>query len=263
MPDLFAGVARLPGVDEAVAEARAAVDRLLTHRILRRRSAEVSAEIALRDARASAALEGADIALERLRAILTTGDEPPPLVTGAVRVSAELGSLTPIWTLAPRQALARLHLLAVPDEGSAVGRPRAGGSADDPLGLGPAPSPAEVGARLELLSGALVGASTAPAVVVAAVVHGELLVLRPFGVADGIVARAAARLVLAERGLDAKGVTAPDVGSLEQGGLAGYATAASAYAAGDVVGWVRHCAAAVALGAREGLAVCEAMARAD
>ena len=49
------------------------------------------------------------------------------------------------------------------------------------------------------------GSPAAPALVVAAVVHGELLTLRPFAAANGVVARAVARLLLTARGLDPTG----------------------------------------------------------
>ena len=152
-------------------------------------------------------------------------------------------------------------------DSDALGRPRAVGTAyDDPLGLGPAPEPVEVAARLDGLARVLTGGTSAPAVVVAAVVHGELMALRPFGSADGLVARAAARLVLVDRGLDPKAVSAPEVGHVEldhqQSGE--YADALRSYVSGGpdgVARWVVHCARAVALGAREGLAVCEAIRR--
>jgi len=267
VPDPLARVAGLPGVAEGVAQARAAVDLLLRHRLLRRRSAEVSAECGLRGARASAALEGVDVPLEDVRGELTAGGVVDPVVEAAVRLSSQVGGMTATWSHAPRQALARLHLLAV---GAAdvdgdpsrerVGRPRPDATAEDPLRLGPAPGPQEVAARLAGLSDALLAPTTAPAVVVAAVVHGELLALRAFGTRDGLVARAAARVVLVARGLDPKSVTAPEVGHLEAGG---YAEAARAYVAGDVARWVVHCCGAVALGAREGLAVAEALQRAE
>src|SRR4051812_8349814 len=79
MSDAFANVATLPDVPEAVARTREAVDRLLGHRILRRRSAEVSAESALRGARASAALEGVSAPLEEVRGGLSND----PVVQGA------------------------------------------------------------------------------------------------------------------------------------------------------------------------------------
>ena len=263
--DPLARVAELPGVPEAVAQARASVDRLLAHRLLRRRSAEVSAEGALRSARASAALEGVDVALDDLRAAMATDAPVPPLVAGALRVAAGLGGSTASWEHAPRQVLARLHLLALGRDAEAdrVGRPRADLVADDPLGLGPPPAPLEVSARLEGLTRSLVVPTRAPALVVAAVVHGELLALRAFGSADGIVARAAARLVLIGRGLDPKAVAAPEVGHLEEGG---YAEVARGYVGGGPAGlsaWVVHCCHATALGAREGLAVVEALQRGD
>ena len=185
---------------------------------------EVTAESALRGARASAELEGAGIELERLRGQLLAGgtvtlpskdERGARVVEGAVRLHADLGSVLASWRHSPRQGL---HVLAaselVPTEG--LGRPRAvGASYDDPLELGPAPDPLEVAARLDGLSRVLTAPTTAPAVVVAAVVHGELLALRPFGTLDGVVARAAARLVLVERGLDPKAVSAPEVGHSE------------------------------------------------
>jgi hypothetical protein len=284
--DPFAELLGLPGVGEAVTEARTAVDGLLGHRVLRRRSAEVTAESALRGARASAELEGAGMELERLRGQLMNGQRVTvaskdprlgQLAANAVRLHADLGSLLPAWQGAPKQALARLHVLAAADLGvpdDALGRPRTASArpVEDPLGLGPAPDPLEVGARLDGLMRLLGSPTTAPAVVVAAVVHGELLALRAFGSVDGLVARAAARLVLVGRGLDPKAVTAPEVGhaELEAAGLRtahshAYADAARGYVTGGrdgVAHWVVHCAQAVALGAREGLAVCEAMLRA-
>ena len=243
MPDPLARVAALPGVAEAADAARRAVDQLLASRILRNRSVEVTGEVALRDARASAALDGSVPPLEDLRATLEAGQPVSPELEGALRVAAGLGELGPVWGTAPRQALARIHLLAAGGEGvdpETLGRPRGG---------------IEVGMRLDLLVDALGQPTTAPAVVVAGVVHGELLALAPFGPASGVVARAAARLVLLERGVDPKGVTAPDVGHL----AGGYAEAAAAYVAGDVGAWIRHCCVALSAGAAEGLSACDAV----
>jgi len=267
----------LPGVADAVAAARAAVDGLLGHRVLRRRSAEVTAESALRGARASADLEGAGMELERLRGQLmhgqavTAASKDPrqsQLVANAVRLHADLGAVLPAFRSSPRQALARLHVLAAADLGvepDELGRPR--------------PS-AEVAARLDGLCSLLLAPTAAPAVVVAGVVHGELLALRAFGTANGLVARAAARLVLVERGLDPKAVSAPEVGFAELDAAARraahghgnpvehgtYEEMVEHYVSGGPEGvarWLVHCAEAVALGAREGLAVCEAILRAS
>ncbi|GAB3130951.1 Fic family protein [Microbispora hainanensis] len=257
MSDPLTAIAGLPGVPEAVQEAREAVDRLYRHRVLRRRSPEVSAESALRGARASAAIEGVDVPLEPLR----TGEVTDPVVQGALRASAELGRLAPTWRSAPRQVLARLHALAAAGLTADPGRPRTEPTTADPLGLGPAPGPEETAARMSALAG-LVANSTAPALVLAAIVHAELAVLRPFGVADGLVARAAERLTLVDLGLDPKSLAAVEVGHADLGDA--YAEGLRAYLTGTGEGvgtWVRHCASAVVYGVRETTAICEAMSR--
>ena len=87
---------------------------------------------------------------------------------------------------------------------------------------------------------------------VVAVVHGELLALTPFGSADGVVARAAARLTAVATGLDPKGLAVPEVGHLRR--RPEYRAAAAGFAAGTADGiaaWVRHCCAQWEAGARE------------
>ncbi|MBB5075618.1 oxidoreductase [Nonomuraea endophytica] len=237
MSDPLAAVARLPGVPEAVDEAREAVDRLYRHRVLRRARPAVSTESSLRGARASAALEGADVTLDALR----RDEVSDPIVQGALRASVEVGRLGPTWRKAPRQVMARLHSVAAAGlvGQDALGRPSAGGP------------------RLDALFGLLETPTKAPALVLAAIVHAELAVLRPFGSADGIVARAAERLTLVEFGLDPKSIVAVEVGHLEQD----YEAGLKAYVDGGVAEWVRQCAAAVSLGVRETTAICEAMQR--
>jgi hypothetical protein len=243
-PDPLAPLLDLPGVSDAAEAARSAVDRLLGHRVLRRESAGVSAESALRGARASAALEGVDVPLAELRA----GRVDDPVVQGALRVSAALGSMTDTWSRAPGQVLARMHVLAAADLGdrAALGRP------------GP-----HAGSRLGGLLGLVTGPTKAPAVLVAALVHGELAALAPFGSADGVVARAAGRLTGVTRGLDPKAVSVPEVGFGELGRDT-YRTALDAYAGGTPAGvatWLVHCCRATEHGAREGLAICESLLR--
>lgn len=243
--DPLAPLLDLPGVADSLDSARVAVDRLLAHRVLRRQSAAVSSESALRGARASAALEGADIPLAELRA----GRTDDPIVQGALRLGAGLGELVPVWERAPLQALARLHVLAA-----------AGSTPDDRLGR-PSGRP-DVGARLDALARLVAGGSGVPGTLLAGVVHGELATLVPFGSADGLVARAAERLTLVARGVDPRAVSVPEVGHLER--AHGYEAALAGYAAGSpagLAGWLRHCCTAVALGAQEGLAICEAVLR--
>ena len=251
--DPLAHLAGLPGVADAVGRAREAVDALRGHRVLRRQSERVSSESAIRGARASAALEGADVPLDVLKRTVTAAGRLPaaeePVVQGALRVAAELGRLQGTWERAPMQVVARLHSLAAAD------------LVDDPAALG-RPDPAGA-TRLGALGELLTGRTTAPAVVVAAVVHAELATSEAFPAGAGLVARAAARLTLVTRGLDPTAVAVPEVGLVELGveayreALAGYRTGTDA----GLTGWVVHCSEAVVLGAREGVAVCEAIQR--
>ncbi|MGI9093303.1 MAG: oxidoreductase [Mycobacteriales bacterium] len=243
--DVLAPLMRLPAVTDSAAAARRAVDRLLRHRILRRCSADVSLETALRGAQASAALSGCELDLDQIR----SGRATDPVAIGAVRVAGAVGELATTFRRAPMQALARLHVLAARDLAppDRLGRPVIVGGA---------------ARRLGALPGLVTVPTSVPAVVVAAVVHGELLTLRPFAVGNGVVARAAARLTMVGRGLDPKALTVPELGHLVR--REEYLAAASAYASGDpdgVAAWIVHCCVALQRGAQEGLAICESLAR--
>jgi hypothetical protein len=144
------------------------------------------------------------------------------------------------------QALAKLHVLAAADltDGDALGRPRAG--------LG-------VTSRLDLLSGLVAGGSKVAGPVLAAVVHGELLALSPFGSADGVVARAATRLTLIATGLDPKGLAVPEVSFMRRAER--YRVAAEEFASGEpdgVAGWIVFCCEAIEAGAREATSIADA-----
>lgn len=298
--DPLAPLAELPGVAAAVSDARRAVDRLYGHRVMRRRADEVTTESALRGARASAALDGADWPLEEVRRRTDYGaGAEARRVGGALRATAESGQLLSAWRHSPLQVLARLHLLAAGDGGDsgagtgpAAGRPRTAGEVPEELfphdipvaeSVGPdgpadvpdsalpgAPPAEEAAARLDALARLLVDrvdrkapATAAPALVVAAVVHGELLTLRPFASHNGLVARAAQRIVLVSEGLDPKGICPAEVGLVELGTEA-YRGALGGYASGTrdgMAAWIAHCARALRLGMRESTAVCEAMQR--
>ena len=228
MDDPFAAVAALDGVPAAAAAARDALDGLLRQRVLRADPGAVAATVAVLDARASAALAG-DGSLQ-----------------GALRLAAAVPDLAGTWRRAPLQALARMHVLA------------AAGTATGELGR-PRPD-AEVVARLRQLAGLARATTRAPGVVVAAVVEGELLALRAFGSADGIVARAAARVVLVASGVDRAAVCPLSAGHLAR--RAEYTGLAAAYAGGGgagVAAWVRHCALACTAAAEQALAEAEAV----
>lgn len=240
-PDLVA----LPGVADAVEGARSAVSALHLHPANRRGWQRTAAAASVRAARASALLDGGSGEVDPDAVAVTD-----PVLAGALRVAAAVGSLVTVWHRAPLQALARLHTLAAADlvptgAGAAyLGRPRA----DLP----------GIGQRLASLAVA-VTASPWPGPVMTAVVHGELLALRPFGSADGVVARAAARLELIASGLDPKGLSVPEVGHLRGGD--GYLGSALGFASGSpegVAGWIVQVCSAIEAGAREGLSIADA-----
>jgi hypothetical protein len=246
--DPFAGVAALPGVAVAADRARSAVDSVLFERVLLKRAVEVAAEGRLEAARSSAELEGAPASIADLRSGAAFElDSVGPLAWAAVRVAEECVHLVEVWPRSPAQALAKLHVAAAADLGGEPGRPR-----DDP----------EVRDRLAVLLDLLVQPTVAPGVVVAAIVHGELLSMAAFGSRDGLVARAAWRLVLVSRGVDSKAATVPEYG-LARLGRPAYAQSLAAYRSGEPVGvaaWVAHCCTAVELGATRGGEICREVA---
>ncbi|SDO89305.1 hypothetical protein SAMN04515671_2267 [Nakamurella panacisegetis] len=234
-PDLLA----LPGVPEAVSRARTAIEQVHRHPANRRGWPRTSAAASVRAARASAMLDGGSGEIDPAAASVSD-----PVLAGALRVAAAIGGLVPVWERAPLQALARLHTLAAADL-----------SHPDLLGR-PAPDRPDLAARLSALAQTVLAAPW-PAPVMVAVVHGEILDLRPFGTADGVVARAAARLTLISSGLDPHGLTTPEVGHLRVGSV--YPESAAAFADGSgVAAWIVHVSAALEAGAREGTSIAEA-----
>ncbi len=253
--DALVSLLDLPGVPEAVSGARHEVDRLLWDRAVGRATGEVVAESALRGAWANAWFDGVDVALSEVRSGAALDGSPMGRVlAGTVAMHAELPGLVAIAGSAPAQALARMHsVLAhgfVPDRD--LGRPRQDALADDPLRLGPPPDAGEVGERLGALPGLMVS-SSAPGVLVAAVAHAEVAVLRPFAWGSGLVARALPRLILAQRGIDPSMLGAPEVG-LRVAGRPAYVRALRAYGQGTPQGVARmvvDVAEAIGVGARQ------------
>jgi hypothetical protein len=95
--------------------------------------------------------------------------------------------------------------------------------------------------------------------VLAAVVHGELLTLEPFGIADGVVARAVSRLVTIASGLDPHGLGVPEVYWMRQSG--DYRAAARGFSSGTPDGltaWLMLSARALRAGALEALSIAQA-----
>jgi hypothetical protein len=230
--DPLAPLLNLADVAPALDDARARVDAALRHRALRRHGGRVAAEASLRAAVASAALEGHGYDLDEVRG----GTVTDPVVQGALRVAEGLAGLVDLWPRAPRQVLAKLHVLAA----------RGVVPAED---LGRLISGAD---RIDALAGLVAGNERTPPLLLAAIVHAELLTLRPFAGPAGVVARAAARLTLVGRGLDPRGLLAVEVGHHER--EPEYVGASGAYATGTPDGvrsWLRHYAAAVSYGAEQ------------
>lgn len=229
MSDPFAYVASLEGVTSAFAATRDGIDLLLRDRGLRRVSPDDTARSLLLGAVATAALEGSTVDADALAE--GAGDVT---ARAALRLSTELLGLVPVWRHAPLQAIARLHALAasgsVPDD--ALGRPDGDTT------------------RLAALADCLTQPTQAPAMAVAAIVHAEIIVGGAFSSHGGVVARAAERIVLVERGVDPPSVTVPEAGHAAVAD--GYRSALEAYAQGSDTGvtqWLRYASQAFARGA--------------
>jgi hypothetical protein len=228
--DALSRLASLEGVPSALAAARDGIDVMLRDRGLRRTAPETTAESLLRGAHASAVLEGSTSSLAAVRS-----GELDEVAADAVRVSTELLSLAPALSRAPLQALARIHALAaagLPEDER--GRPRDAAAAD----------------RLRGVGDLLTAPTSAPALLVAAVVHAELATAAPFASHNGIVARAAERLVLVARGVDEKSLVVPEAGHLAL--RAQYESNLRGYAGGGAAGvhaWLLYAAEAFAAGA--------------
>lgn len=247
--DPLASLMELPGVAEASDRARDALGRAHRHRANLRGWPVTAAEASLRAARASSVLDGGPVRLEDLA---DAGAVSDPVFGGALRVAQALeggaGPLIGVWQNAPLQALARLHMLAAADQvdPDRLGRPRT-----DP----------QIGPRLELLADVVTRPTRASAPVIAAVAHGELLTLKPFGSADGVVARAVSRLVTIASGLDPHGLGVPEVRWMRQ--PVDYRNAAQGFAEGTSSGvgaWLVLCCRALQAGAQEALAIAESVA---
>lgn len=240
--DPLAPLVELPGVAEAGEAAREALALAHRHKANRRGWPASAAEAAMRAARATSVLDGASL-------VVPEGGEPDAVLAGALRVAealeGEASTLVGVWRHAPLQAIARLHSLAavgLTDDGR-LGRPRA---------------VASVGKRLELLA-EVVTTTRVPAPVLAGVVHGELLTLRPFGVADGVVARGVSRLVTIASGLDTHGLGVPE--SFWMRKVGDYREAAQGFESGTREGlatWLVNCSSGLKAGAREALSIAEA-----
>ena len=213
--DPFIAAASLEGIPSAYASTRDGLDSILRERGLRRSTPEDTATSLLRGAAATASLEGSVYDVKALEA-----GEGDATARGAVLLSTELLGLVPVWNRSPLQAIARIHSLA------------AGGSVDaDDLGRPANPTGAE---RLNLLNRLLLIPTEAPGLVVAALTHAEIAAAGAFVSHNGVVARAAERLVLVSKGVDPASVLVPEAG--HAAAPDGYRSALAAYGKGDANG---------------------------
>lgn len=250
----------MPEVADVVSDARRACDAV-ARRTARADLPTLRAEAALRAAHAGLALDGVRLPLDAVRDV-ARGVVPVPsgpqglAVTGALRVAADVQrAVVPSDEWSPTgleplpQRLARWHALATAGLGlGEPGRLRDAEQPGDPMGLGPAPVGPPLARRMAGLA-TLVAQPVPPVVsglVVGAVVHAELLAMRPFPAANGVVARGVLRWQLAALGVDRAALLAPEVVWAEAPER--YLSAAAGYATGEwprVVAWVRSVAFAV------------------
>jgi len=236
---------QVPQVAEVLDQARSSIDEVLWRRDIRGSAAQVAAASRVRGARESAAMEGADIgALE---------DSPMGRVLeSAQAITGEAPAIVDVWSVAPLQALARLHAVVAfghspPGE---LGRPRVAGEIpDDPLHLGAAPEPALAARRLSLVGELAMHPVEVPALVTAGIAHGEVVSARPFTWGSGFVGRALVRVILAARGVDPSMFCVPEAGMMGIGRPA-YVRALRAYEAGAVDEYLMWFAQAITLGAQ-------------
>ena len=264
-------LATIPEVEAGLTRAREACTQLRWHNALRRRTAQAAAESRVRGARAGAALEGAEVSVDVVRELVMGMTEWPPepdplerVLRASVQGTLESEHVRSIILSSPAQALARLHVAAGAPLVSAdeVGRPRSPGeTCEELVEAGPACDPLDLPGRLAGLYEVVACHEKVPALVVGAIAHAEIAVMRPFVRGNGVVARAFERALVQACGLDPTGVAVPEVGYLREAS-AGYAGALAAYASGTRDGvalWLQFSAGALERGAAEGGAISDAV----
>ena len=228
--DPLAWLVSLEGVPSAYAAARDGIDVMLRDRGLRRTSPDLTAESLLRGAHASAVLEGSASSLEEVRE--GSGDETAQAACGSRRSCCRW---SPSSTARRSRRWPGCTRWPAPDRSRTTS---SAGHEDD-----------EAAERVQGVAQALVASTEVPALLTAAMVHAELLTAAPFASHNGIVARAAERLVLAARGVDEKSLVVPEAGHLAN--RAAYESNLQGYAEGGRAGvhaWALYAAEAFAAG---------------
>ena len=277
---------RVAAASEALYEASA---QLRWQEALRKRWREARAEASVRAAVSGAAIEGAVVSAQALREQIAAGakgagvhasskDPAWDAATGLWRAHSRLvgympdlvGRTRPVVP-ATAQLMASLHRdvagpLAVAGliSEAVVGCPRESGQGLEGGGLrengktllegGPGPNLGgqELRERLEQIV-ALIDTPNLPALVRVALVHAEMLTVRPFALANGALGRLLVRHLSVRDGLDPTGVSVSDYYAGRVPGA--YAEAAQAYASASlegVVAWIIWQAEALLEGMRQG-----------
>lgn len=277
---------RVAAASEALYEASA---QLRWQEALRKRWREARAEASVRAAVSGAAIEGAVVSGQALREQIAAGpkgagvhasskDPAWDAATGLWRAHSRLvgympdlvGRTRPVVP-ATAQLMASLHRdvagpLAVGGliSEAVVGCPRESGQVLEGAGLrenrkpllegGPGPNLGgqELRERLEQIV-ALIDTPNLPALVRVALVHAEMLTVRPFALANGALGRLLVRHLSVRDGLDPTGVSVSDYYAGRVPGA--YAEAAQAYASASlegVVAWIIWQAEALLEGMRQG-----------
>lgn len=275
---------RVAAASEALYEASA---QLRWQEALRKRWREARAEASVRAAVSGAAIEGAVVSAQALREQIAAGpkgagvhasskDPAWDAATGLWRAHSRLvgympdlvGRTRPVVP-ATAQLMASLHRdvagpLAVAGliSEAVVGCPRESGQALENQSLegggllegGPGPNLGgqELRERLEQIV-ALIDTPNLPALVRLALVHAEMLTVRPFALANGALGRLLVRHLSVRDGLDPTGVSVSDYYAGRVPGA--YAEAAQAYASASlegVVAWIIWQAEALLEGMRQG-----------
>lgn len=277
---------RVAAASEALYEASA---QLRWQEALRKRWREARAEASVRGAVSGAAIEGAVVSAQALREQIATGpkgagahasskDPAWDAATGLWRAHSRLvgympdlvGRTRPVVP-ATAQLMATLHRdvagpLAVGGliSEAVVGCPRESEQGLEDAGLrenrkpllegGPGPNLGgqELRERLEQIV-ALIDTPNLPALVRVALVHAEMLTVRPFALANGALGRLLVRHLSVRDGLDPTGVSVSDYYAGRVPGA--YAEAAQAYASASlegVVAWIIWQAEALLEGMRQG-----------
>nr|WP_210581057.1 cell filamentation protein Fic [Actinomyces succiniciruminis] len=270
-----------PRVKRAEDAVRDASTQLRWHQALRRRWREARAETAIRGAIASAAVEGVVLPAAVLRdavaarglAEAATGDPSLDAAAGLWRAGVRLGEWMPDLggparpaQPSPRTLLTALHRdVAGPLAATgqipldAVAIPRAPGVSPREGGPGAAPDAAALRDRIAALL-SLLDLPGVPALVRAAVVHGEMITARPFIAANAAVGRLLVRYLITRDGLEPTGVAVTDQYAGRAPGA--YADAAAAYASGQpdgVIDWIVWQAEAILVGIQEAQAICRSV----